>query len=174
MFCYQCEQTAKGEGCSKVGVCGKTAEASDIQDLLEHALRGLALVAVKARDKGIVDRDTDAFVAYSLFSNLTNVNFDHEDLLGLTRRAVELREALKEKAGVSVDHPSATFVPAGGRVHSVKSALDLLESLVNNSSTNESSLAGLMPLFHWCRLVETHNGDLLDFLNKHLREEAGT
>ena len=109
MFCYQCEQTAKGTGCDKIGVCGKSPEASDTQDLLEHALRGLAMVAKEARSKGIVNNEADTFTAHALFSTLTNVNFDQEDLLGLARTAVRIREALKAEAGVSVEHPVCSF-----------------------------------------------------------------
>ena len=55
MFCYQCEQTSKGEGCTKIGVCGKTADVAALQDLLVYALRGLALYAVEAGKK-IIDQ----------------------------------------------------------------------------------------------------------------------
>ncbi|RME69852.1 MAG: hydroxylamine reductase, partial [Nitrospirae bacterium] len=110
MFCYQCEQTAKG-GCTTVGVCGKPPEVSALQDLLEHALRGLSLIAVKARQKGISEPEINGFTLEALFSTLTNVNFDADSTAGLVRRAVELREALKEKAKVSDDHEAASFYP---------------------------------------------------------------
>ena len=59
MFCYQCEQTAKGEGCTKVGVCGKQPEVAALQDLLIYALKGLAHVAVEGRKVGVSDREVD-------------------------------------------------------------------------------------------------------------------
>ena len=59
MFCFQCEQTAKGEGCTKIGVCGKQPDVAALQDLLIYTLKGLALVAHQAREKGIVDGDLD-------------------------------------------------------------------------------------------------------------------
>src|SRR5512142_2676769 len=76
MFCYQCEQTAKGEGCTKIGVCGKQPDVSDLQDLTAYALRGLALVAQKARETGNRLPEADEFIPATLFSTLTNVNFD--------------------------------------------------------------------------------------------------
>ncbi|RMG00860.1 MAG: hydroxylamine reductase [Nitrospirae bacterium] len=113
MFCYQCEQAAKGTGCTKVGVCGKPPTVSAIQDLLEHALRGLSLYADEARKRGVVDGEINAFTADALFSTLTNVNFDEEETAKLVRRAVELRERLKERLKVSIENDATTFIPAG-------------------------------------------------------------
>jgi len=117
MFCNQCEQTAKGEGCTVRGVCGKPPEVAALQDLLGHALKGLALWAVEGRKAGVVDERVNRFSAESLFSTLTNVNFDPDRFTGFIREAVRLREELKEKvkaAGVKVDfdQPAAGFQPA--------------------------------------------------------------
>jgi hydroxylamine reductase len=116
MFCYQCEQTAKGEGCTKIGVCGKQPEVAALQDLLIYALRGLALYAVEGRRVGIVDEDINAFTCEALFSTLTNVNFDPNRFVSLIQRTVKLRDTLSEKvktSGGKADSPSAaaTFKP---------------------------------------------------------------
>ena len=116
MFCFQCEQTAKGEGCTKVGVCGKQPEVAALQDLLIYALKGLSLFAVEGRKVGINDQEVNVFTCEALFSTLTNVNFDPERFPPLINRCVELRENLKEKvkgAGGKVDFPDspATFKP---------------------------------------------------------------
>jgi hydroxylamine reductase len=106
MFCYQCEQTAKGEGCTKIGVCGKPGEVAALQDLLVYALKGLALYAVEGRKAGINDREVNVFTVQALFSTLTNVNFDPERFVPLINRTVALREALKGRvkaAGGKVD-----------------------------------------------------------------------
>ena len=76
MFCYQCEQTAKGEGCTKVGVCGKESDVASLQDLLVYALKGLSLYAVEGRKVGVVDPEVNDFTCKAVFSTLTNVNFD--------------------------------------------------------------------------------------------------
>ena len=76
MFCYQCEQTAKGEGCTVLGVCGKQPEVAALQDLLVYALIGLSQVAVAGRQVGVKDRDVDVFTLQATFSTLTNVDFD--------------------------------------------------------------------------------------------------
>ena len=101
MFCFQCEQTAKGEGCSKIGVCGKQPEVAALQDLLVHALKGLSLVALEARKAGTADADVDRFTAKSLFSTLTNVDFDPDRFVPLIKGTVERRTALVDKIGAA-------------------------------------------------------------------------
>ncbi|MDY6910560.1 MAG: hydroxylamine reductase [Thermodesulfobacteriota bacterium] len=97
MFCYQCEQTARGEGCTKIGVCGKQPDVAALQDLLLHTVKGLSQVAVEGQKVGVRDRDVNVFACEALFSTLTNVNFDPERLVALLWRGVELREQLKTK-----------------------------------------------------------------------------
>jgi hydroxylamine reductase len=97
MFCYQCEQTAKGEGCTRMGVCGKEPEVAILQDLLIYALKGLSQYAVEGRKIGINDRDVNIFTCEALFSTLTNVNFDPEHFVKRIHRCVEMREGLKKK-----------------------------------------------------------------------------
>ncbi|MFH0844907.1 MAG: hydroxylamine reductase [Pseudomonadota bacterium] len=97
MFCYQCEQTAKGEGCTKVGVCGKQPEVAALHDLLIYALKGLSLYALEGRKVGVNERDVNVFTCESVFSTLTNVDFDPKRFLSLITRCVELRERLKGK-----------------------------------------------------------------------------
>ncbi len=110
MFCFQCEQTAKGQGCDKIGVCGKTPEVATLQDLLIYAVKGLSQVAVEGRKKGLVDEKTNEFVSEAVFSTLTNVNFDVDRFVGLIEDAVKLRDALKAKVGAA---GGKTEFPAG-------------------------------------------------------------
>ncbi|MCF8066338.1 MAG: hydroxylamine reductase, partial [Desulfarculaceae bacterium] len=112
MFCYQCEQTAKGQGCTIQGVCGKLPEVAALQDLLTYALKGLAIVAVEAGKQGPVDREVGRFASRALFSTLTNVDFDPERFPPMITKAVELREGLKAKLpGVSFAQEAANFQP---------------------------------------------------------------
>ena len=117
MFCYQCEQTAKGEGCTKVGVCGKESDVAHLQDLLIYSLKGLSLYAVEGRKMGVIDPEVNDFTCKATFSTLTNVNFDPDRFVQLLQRYVALRENLKEKmkaAGSKVNFQEgpATFKPA--------------------------------------------------------------
>jgi len=120
MFCYQCEQAAKGKGCTVLGVCGKNEEVAALQDLLIYSLQGLSRVAVAGRQVGVSDREVNVFTCEATFSTLTNVDFDPDRLVKLIRKSVELRERLKEKvrqAGgkVEVGAGPATFEPAAAR-----------------------------------------------------------
>ena len=79
MFCYQCEQTAGGKGCTKIGVCGKTPEVANLQDLLIYQLKGISCYAMPLIEKEeLIDKEIVEFVENSLFTTLTNVNFDAE------------------------------------------------------------------------------------------------
>ncbi|MCX5844142.1 MAG: hydroxylamine reductase, partial [Deltaproteobacteria bacterium] len=117
MFCYQCEQTAKGEACTKAGVCGKQPDVAALQDLLTYALTGLSLVAEAGRKSGINDRDVNVFACEALFSTLTNVNFDPARFVTLIRQCCALRDGLIDKitaTGGKVDsrHDVIRFTPA--------------------------------------------------------------
>lgn len=125
MFCFQCEQTAKGEGCKIMGVCGKTADVAALQDLLIYVLKGLSVVATEGRKVGVVDRDVNVFTCEAIFSTLTNVDFDPARIEALIRRAVELREQLKAKvkaAGGKIDESmdAVSFQPASDMAGMVK------------------------------------------------------
>ena len=106
MFCNQCEQTAHGTGCEKVGVCGKSPDASAMQELLVHASRSLAAVAVKAPDGADLSAES-AFVEEALFTTLTNVDFDPATIAAKVDEAIELRDALSARTGVASDDFSA-------------------------------------------------------------------
>ena len=117
MFCFQCEQTAKGEGCTKLGVCGKQPETAVLQDLLIYTMKGLSQVAVEGRRKGIVDDAVNKLSAEAIFSTLTNVDFDSDRFVALIREVVAQRETLKKKvrsAGGNTDFGGgpANFMPA--------------------------------------------------------------
>jgi hydroxylamine reductase len=95
MFCYQCEQTAQGTGCTKFGVCGKDPETSALQDLLVHAAKGISMYAHRAGELGRHDRDVDVFVIEALFTTVTNVNFDTARLENMLRSAAEIKDKAK-------------------------------------------------------------------------------
>jgi hydroxylamine reductase len=97
MFCFQCEQTAQGKGCTRFGVCGKSPQVAALQDLLIYTLKGLSQVALEARKHGITDEEVDVFTCEASFSTLTNVNFDPNRFVKLIKRSVELRDALRKK-----------------------------------------------------------------------------
>jgi hydroxylamine reductase len=100
MFCYQCEQTAKGTGCTQFGTCGKDPEVSALQDLLVHAAKGISMYGHRAAKLGARDREIEVFVVKALFSTVTNVNFDPDRMETLLRKAGQI----KDKAKSLYDH----------------------------------------------------------------------
>lgn len=120
MFCYQCEQTAKGTGCTYLGICGKDETTANLQDMLLYTTKGISMYAHRARQFGIIDREIDLFTVEALFSTVTNVNFDAEAVKRLIVKATQMRDrarALYEtacgKAGKTPEKLGgpAVFVP---------------------------------------------------------------
>jgi hydroxylamine reductase len=95
MFCYQCEQTAKGTGCDVSGVCGKKPEVAALQDMLIHCAKILGRLVTELRAMGIKDPEADRFIVEALFTTITNVNFDPERLEGRLREAGEIAMRLR-------------------------------------------------------------------------------
>lgn len=104
MFCYQCEQTSRGTACTTMGVCGKTPEASALQDLIVWGLKGMAFWADLARQQGAADNEIDIHMIEGLFTTVTNVDFDTENLAKVVQKTVAMRDRAKmlfDKTGTS-------------------------------------------------------------------------
>jgi len=115
MFCYQCEQTAKGTGCTAQGVCGKDPETAALQDLLVYAVKDISRYAHRAYELGARDSKVDVFMIKALFSTLTNVNFDPQRFTEFIKQAAEIKkkaqklyEDAQKKAG---EKPEALICP---------------------------------------------------------------
>jgi hydroxylamine reductase len=119
MYCYQCEQTARGTGCTVSGVCGKDPRTAALQDLLVHAAKGISMYAHRARALGASDRVVDVFVIEALFTTVTNVNFDEERVAGLLRGAAAVRDRARrlyeDAATAAGKTPEALAGPAAWR-----------------------------------------------------------
>ncbi|MEN6474517.1 MAG: hydroxylamine reductase [Syntrophaceae bacterium] len=112
MFCYQCQETIKNSGCTLKGVCGKTEPTANLQDLLVYVARGMSVYGSTARVKGPLDKKYGRFIATAMFTTLTNVNFDDNDITALIRQGLKLREELKGLCGQTLPQPlpdAATF-----------------------------------------------------------------
>ena len=113
MFCYQCQETAKGTGCTLRGVCGKLPETSARMDLLLYATRGVAILNETLREAGAAQRDASHQVIDALFTTITNANFDNDSLDGFIRRAFQMKRELKakcEELGIEIpDAPEVTL-----------------------------------------------------------------
>ena len=102
MFCFQCQEAAKNIGCTVRGVCGKTEDVSNLQDLLIFALKGLSVYALKAREAGVSAKEADRRVIEGLFATITNANFDRRYFIDAIRGAIAERESLKKALGGSM------------------------------------------------------------------------
>lgn len=141
MFCYQCEQTASGKGCTITGICGKNPETAALQDLLVDVSKGIAKFAHRAGQLGVRDRDVDVFTSEALFTTVTNVNFDPWRMETILLRAGHIRDRAREMyekacgdAGQTPEklNGSATWKPAAsldglieqGELVSIRKRLD--------------------------------------------------
>ena len=97
MYCFQCQETAKNEGCTVKGMCGKPEETANLQDLLIHVLKGIGVYGEKAAELGVLDQATGKSVSESLFSTITNVNWDDDWFVSRIKEALNVREDIKNK-----------------------------------------------------------------------------
>ena len=97
MFCYQCQETAKGTGCTIRGVCGKTDKVANLQDLLIYAIKGIAILQEKGLEKGIRFTKANRFILKGLFMTITNANFDDVAFIEKIKEAIVLREEIKDE-----------------------------------------------------------------------------
>ena len=154
MFCYQCEQTSGSKGCSgNVGVCGKTAETSDLQDLLVYAAQGISMYAYRAEKLGLSDRAIDHFVTEALFTTVTNVNFDPVRLEALIAKAGQIFDQAKtlyseacQKNSTDAEHlvgPALWHVPDNREQMLAQAEL---HSIVNRQEVYGADASGLQEL----------------------------
>jgi len=153
MFCFQCEQTAKGTGCTVQGVCGKDGVTATLQDLLIYSLKGLSMYAHRLGALGVSDKDINLFALEGLFSTITNVNFDPARLEKLLARSYELKEKARElyqeackKAGKNAENLSgaALWTPAKDRDGLVKQGEEI--TIKSRLESMGHDVAGLQEL----------------------------
>ena len=113
MFCYQCQETAKNTGCTIKGVCGKTEEVANMQDLLVYVCKGLSYVAIEARKQGIDTNEESKFITSALFMTITNANFDNDSIIGAINECLRYRDNLKSKIKVNIIHDSVEWKGTG-------------------------------------------------------------
>ncbi len=179
MFCYQCEQTAKGEGCTKIGVCGKQPDVAALQDLLIYAMRGLSLYAVEGRKAGVTDSEVNLFSCEAVFSTLTNVDFDPDRFVLLINRTVELRDTLKEKvqtAGGKIDFSDGptTFEPAStleelitqGESVGIKSDPDINPDILSLQQVLTIGLKGVAAYADHARILGQEDDEVYAFIHE--------
>ena len=153
MFCYQCEQAAKGTGCDRVGVCGKNPGIADLQDVLIYQAKGIGYFAHEARKLGAVDSELDRFAIEALFTTVTNVNFDKDRLMvwiekgrSLRQRAEELlcRTYNEKQVGLNKkDWPAAATYTPGGTAAEIAQDAERVPGIRPNSETVNEDVRSL-------------------------------
>ncbi|WP_404333116.1 hydroxylamine reductase [Mesobacillus maritimus] len=109
MFCYQCQETANGTGCTIAGICGKKDDLANMQDLLIYVAKGIAIVNTEARELGLKHSKADEFIVNSLFMTITNANWDKNDFFNKVRTGLTIREEIKssiQEAGSEIFNSS--------------------------------------------------------------------
>ena len=110
MFCYQCQETARGTGCTKVGVCGKKPELSGMLDLLVYVTKGLSCVTTKIREEGKeVSKDVNHLVTVNLFTTITNANFDRDAIIARIKETLAVKEELSKQLASTDALPAAAL-----------------------------------------------------------------
>ncbi|MGO1469172.1 MAG: hydroxylamine reductase, partial [Tissierella sp.] len=172
MFCYQCEQTMGGKGCTKSGVCGKTPEIANLQDLLIYQLKGISCYARALIENGEkIDKEIVKFVENSLFTTLTNVNFDAEVHVKLLKDSQVIKETIRNQAPRG-DYPeAATYNLSHTKEEMLKDSVkagimydqDLDEDIRSLRWTTIYGLKGIAAYAHQARFIDYHSDQVDDF-----------
>lgn len=110
MFCYQCQETAKGTGCTIAGVCGKMPELANMLDLLVYVTKGLSAVTTKLREEGkIIDKGVDHLITVNLFTTITNANFDRDAIISRIGETLRVKEELRQQLSRPTELPKAAL-----------------------------------------------------------------
>lgn len=144
MFCYQCQETSKGTGCTIKGICGKTPEVSDIQDLLLFVTKGIAVYNDLLRKESRASKEADMFVTDALFTSITNANFDFEVIKNKVTKGLVLKGELAEKLNISSDNLPDACTWNGAESEYMTKAKE-----VGVLSTKDEDIRSLKELIHY-------------------------
>ncbi len=146
MFCYQCQETARGTGCVTRGVCGKDSDVAAMQDLLVYVAKGVSILASIARENHYSSSKVDRYVQEALFTTITNANFDNEKIIEKIWQGISVREELRKEMtekGIEIPanlHNSATWTPVS------VSDMEARASLVGVLATADEDIRSLREL----------------------------
>jgi len=167
MFCYQCQETLKNQGCTINGICGKKGKTSNLQDLLIHTVKGISVVAEKA---GTVDKEVRHYVTKALFTTITNTSFDDDRLVDIIKQGLALRDEIKDKYNVYGDlHDSAVW-NAGTKDEFLKKAETIGVLATENEDVRSLrelliyGLKGIAAYADHAAILGFEDGSVFDFL----------
>lgn len=178
MFCYQCEQTAGGKGCTTIGVCSKTPEIAALQDLLIYQLKGISLYAAQLINKNQkMDKYIATFVEDALFMTLTNVNFDPAAHINMLKKSQSIKEILREKLkDEKVSRAEALYNLSDTKEDMLRDAIkagimydDKLDSDIRSiRETIKYGLKGIAAYAHQARFINYTSDEIDEFYFKAL------
>ena len=177
MFCFQCEQTANGTGCTIQGVCGKTAEVACMQDLLIYQLKGISNYANRFLERGgKIETPIIEFMEDSLFMTLTNVNFDPNNHMEQLKKTKEIKDMLKNRLGEELTNGEATYILRDTREEILEDAKragifadeNLDPDIRSVRETIKYGLKGISAYAHQARFIGYENPDVNLFYFKAL------
>lgn len=177
MFCYQCEQTAGGKGCTKQGVCGKTPEIAGMQDLLIYQLKGIGIYAQGYLDKGEnVPGEYIDFIEDALFQTLTNVNFNESSHMEMLNRSQQLKEKIRSAQPSQTQKDEALFNLRAERAQILEDAKragimvdqSLDADIRSLRETVKYGLKGIAAYGHQARFIGYQDGGVDNFYCKAL------
>ena len=167
MFCYQCQETLKNQGCTINGICGKKGNTANLQDLLIHTVKGISVVAEQA---GTVDKEVGHYVTKALFTTITNASFDDDRLVDIIKQGLALRDEMKDKYNVSGDlHDSAVW-NAGTKDEFLKKAETIGVLATENEDVRSLrelliyGLKGIAAYADHAAILGFEDGSVFDFL----------
>jgi hydroxylamine reductase len=171
MFCNQCEETAKGTGCTIKGVCGKEGDTAALQDVLLYLCKGIAIRNIAAIEQGRGNREAGAFIPEALFSTLTNVNFDNKRFKELISQAVRIRDSVPPLKGKEPE--ACTWTPGSEAGIAEKEKEIVLDASVNDDVRSLHSLLvyglkGVGAYYHHAAVLGYTDDAITTFLQKGL------
>lgn len=178
MFCFQCQETAKGTGCTLRGVCGKTSDVANLQDLLVYTLKGISLYSTKARELDVRNEKADKFILEGLFATITNVNFDKQYFVEKIQEALALRDEVKEqllKAGGQMEdniHDAAVWTADPADFEAKAATVGILatenEDVRSLRELLTYGVKGMAAYAHHAAVLGYTNTEVYDFMQKAL------
>ncbi len=179
MFCYQCQEAAKCTGCTVRGICGKTSDVSNLQDLLIYVLKGISIYSTELKKAGVQTPEADNFMVDGLFSTITNVNFGREYFIEKISQALRLREQLKDQAisaNIQIDknlHDAAVWTAETPEEFEAKSATVGILAEENEDVRSLKSLVlygvkGMAAYAYHAHVLGFDDQEVYDFMHKAL------
>jgi len=173
MYCYQCQEAAKGKACTVVGVCGKKSDVAELQDLTIYLLKGLSQINLKRKERNNETREIDDFITETLFSTITNVNFQRDYFLEKIRKIITLQEKLKQDTENHFDNDATSWIPKDEQdiFEKAKQVGILSESNEDIRSLKELlvyGLKGIAAYYHHATTLGYHDDKIPFFIQKAL------